>query len=170
VVVIAIPLMMIMFARIEGYYGVVASELKLGKTPPPPHKRESVVIVPTSTVNLMTERAISAALSLGEIVVAVAVAADEEECDRIKREWDDWQTDVPIEVLLDPQRSLIRTVLRYIESVQNEDAVITVLIPEIEPAKRRHEILHNQRGRILEAVLKAKTDVIVARMPFRLHE
>jgi amino acid transporter len=170
VVVIAIPLMMIMFARIEGYYEVVASELKLGKTPPPPHKRESVVIVPTSMVNLMTERAISAALSLGQIVVAVAVAADEEECDRIKREWDDWQTDVPIEVLLDPQRSLIRTVLRYIESVQNEDAVITVLIPETQPAKRRHEILHNQRGRILEAVLKAKTDVIVARLPFRLHE
>jgi hypothetical protein len=170
VVVIAIPLMMIMFARIEGYYAVVASELKLGRTPPPPHRRESVVIVPTSTVNLMTERAITAALSLGQIVVAVAVAADEEECDRIKREWDDWQTEVPIEVLIDPQRSLIRTVLRYIESVQNEDAVITVLIPETEPAKRRHEILHNQRGRILEAVLKAKTEVIVARMPFRLHE
>ncbi len=170
VVVIAIPLMMIMFARIEGYYKEVASELKLGKTPPSPRKRESVVVVPISTVNLMTARAISAALSMGEIVVAVAVAGDEDECQKIKREWDDWEPGVPIEVLLDPQRSLVSSVQHYIESVEDEDAVITVLIPELEPAKRRHEILHNQRGRILEAVLKARTDVIVARMPFRLHE
>ena len=77
---------------------------------------------------------------------------------------------MPIEVLNDPQRSLIRTVLRYIESVENEDAVITVLIPQVIPHKRCHEILHNQRGRPLETVLKARTDVIVARLPFRLHE
>ena len=47
---------------------------------------------------------------------------------------------------------------------------MTVLIPEIVPRKRRHEILHNQRGRLLEAVLKARTDVIVAIMPFKLHD
>ncbi len=170
VVVVAIPAMIILFARIEGYYAEVASELKLGKTPPAPRKGESVVIVPTSTVNLLTEKAISAALSLGEIVVAVAVAGDEDECDEIRRAWDEWSSSVPIEVLLDPQRSLVRSVLHYIESVENEDAVITVLIPELVPAKRRHEILHNQRGRILETVLKARTDVIVARLPFRLHE
>ena len=128
------------------------------------------MIVPTSTVNLLTEEAISAALSLGETVMAVAVAGDEKECDRIKREWDEWQTGVPIEVLLDKHRSLIRTVLHYIESVENEDALITVLIPEVIPRKRRHQILHNQRGRLLETVLKARTNVIVARLPFRLHE
>lgn len=170
VVVIAIPLFILLFSRIESYYAEVASELRLGKTPPTPRRRESVVIVPTSTVSLATEKAISAALSLGEIVVAVAVAGDEEECRQIKRAWDDWQPGVPIEVLLDPRRSLIRTVLRYIESVQDEDLAITVLIPEIIPDKYRHQVLHNQRGRLLETVLRARTDVIVARVPFRLHE
>ncbi len=170
VVVVAIPLMIIMFARIESYYAKAASELKWGKTPPPPQKRVSIVIVPISTVNLLTRKAISAALSMGEIVVGVGVGSDEDECEGIKRAWDEWAPGVPIEVLNDPQRSLIRTVLRYIESVENEDAVITVLIPEVIPHKRRHEILHNQRGRLLETVLKARTDVIVARLPFRLHE
>jgi amino acid transporter len=78
VVVIAIPALMALFAVTERYYEAVARELKLGKTPPPPHKRHSVVIVPASTVNLLTQRAVSAALSLGETVVAVAVAGDEE--------------------------------------------------------------------------------------------
>jgi amino acid transporter len=170
VVVIAIPALMALFAQTERYYGQVAVELKLGKTPPPPHKRHSVVIVPASTVNLLTERAVSAALSMGETVVAVGVAGNEEECDRIKREWDDWSCGVPIEVLLDRQRSLVRTVLKYVKSVENEDATITVLIPEIIPRKRRHEILHNQRARLLAAVLKARTDVVIAILPFHLHD
>jgi amino acid transporter len=170
VVVIAIPALMVLFDQTERYYAAVARELKLGKTPPPPHKRHSVVIVPASTVNLLTEMAVSAAISLGETVVAVAVAGDEEEADRVKRDWDDWSCGVPIEVLVDRQRSLVRTVLRYVKSVEGEDATITVLIPEIVPRKRRHEILHNQRARLLAAVLKARTNVIIATLPFHLHD
>ena len=170
VVVVAIPVLMQLFNATEHYYDEVARELKLGKTPPPPRKRQSVVIVPASTVNLLTQKAVSAALSLGETVVAVAVAADEEEADRIRRDWNDWACGVAIEVLIDPQRSLVRTVLRYVKSVQDEDATITVLIPEVIPRKRRHEILHNQRARLLAAVLKARTSVIIATLPFHLHD
>ncbi len=170
VVAVAIPSLMVLFARTEGYYARVASELRLGKTPPAPRKRQSIVIVPTTMVNFLTMKALSAALSMGETVVAVAVAGDEEESEQIRRGWDDWRSGVPIEVLLDPHRSLTRTVLRYIKSVENEDAAITVLIPEVIPSKRRHEILHNQRGRILEAVLKARTDVVVATLPFHIHD
>jgi hypothetical protein len=169
-VAIAIPLLIVLFSRIETYYGRVARELRFGKTPPRPRKRDSIVIVPTSTVNLLTQKAVSAALSLGETVVAVAVAGDDDECEQVTREWDEWRSGVPIEVLRDPHRSLIRTVLRYIKSVQNEDATITVLIPQVIPSKRRHEILHNQRGRLMEAVLKARTSVVVATLPFHIHD
>jgi len=170
VVVLLVPLLMLLFSRTEGYYAKVASELRLGRTPGTPHRRESIVVVPTTTVSLLTEQALSAALSLGETVVALAVAGDEEESEQIKRAWGDWRCSVPIEVLLDPHRSLIRTVLRYIESIEAQDATITVLIPEIIPSKRRHEVLHNQRGRLLESVLKSRTDVIVATLPFHLHD
>jgi amino acid transporter len=169
-IVIAIPLLMLLFHRTEVYYAGVGRELRLGLTPPHPHRRHSVVIVPTSTVNLLTERALSAALSMGDSVMAVAVAADEEERARIIRAWSDWAYDVPIEVIVDDHRSLIRSVLRYVASIEDEDAVITVLIAEIQPRKRYHEILHNQRGRLLAEVLRARTDVIVATLPFRLHD
>jgi hypothetical protein len=169
-VVLTIPLLMLLFSRIEGYYAGIAKELRLGKTPPTPRQRESIVIVPVTTVNLLTETALSAALSLGDTVVAVAVAGDEDEADRIKQDWGFWNCSVPLEVVVDPQRSLIRTVLKYIRSVESEDAQITVLIAELIPRKRRHEILHNQRGRLLEAVLKARTDAVVATLPFHLHD
>ncbi len=170
VVTLAIPLLMYLLARVESYYAEVARELRLGRTPPPPRRRESIVVIPTTTVSLLTERALSAALSLGETVVAVAVAGDERERDQIKHAWDEWRCSTPIEVLIDPRRSLVRTVLRYVESIESEDATITVLIPEVRPRKRRHEILHNQRGRLLEAVLKARADVVVATLPFHIRD
>ena len=170
VVVVTIPLLMVLFSRIEGYYAEVARELRFGRTPPPPRQRESIVVVPTTTVSVLTERALSAALSLGDTVVAVAVAGDEQEAQGIKRSWDDWSCNVPIEVVIDPQRSLVRTVLQYVKSVQSDDTAITVLIAELRPRKRRHEILHNQRGRLLEAALKDRTDVVVATLPFHLHD
>jgi hypothetical protein len=169
-VVLAIPLMMLLFARTERYYAEVGRELKLGLTPPHPRRRHSIVIVPTSTINLLTERALSAAMSMGDTVIGVAVAADEEERRRIERDWTEWACGATIEVIVDRHRSLIRSVLRYVESIEDEDAVVTVLIPEILPRKRRHQILHNQRGRLLAAVLKMHADVIVATLPFKLHE
>jgi hypothetical protein len=161
---------MFLFNNTETYYKKVAVELKLGKTPPRPHKHESIMIVPTSTVNAMTEKALSAALSMGETVIAVSVAGNEDERKEIIEQWNHWACNVPLEVLIDPHRSLVRTVVRYVKRIEHDDATITVLIPEILPRKRRHEILHNQRGRLLSSVLKARTDVVIATLPLHLHD
>ncbi len=170
IVTIAIPVLMFTFSKTETYYAKVAKELKLGKTPPPPHKRESIVVIPMATVNLLTQKAVSAALSLGETVIAVAVAGDDEEREQIERSWTEWSCGIPIEVIVDPQRALIKSVLKYVESIEDGGAMITVLIPEILPSKRRHEILHNQRGRLLETVLKARTNVVIAILPFHIND
>ncbi len=170
VVVLAVPLLIALFSRIEHYYAAVGRELRLGRTPPPPRRMDSVVVVPTSTVNLLTERAMSAAVSLGDTVVAVAVAGDESERAQIERDWGTWNCGPSIEVVVDPRRSLIRSVVRYVRSIDREGVLVTVLIPEVLPRKRRHEILHNQRGRLLAAVLKARTDVVVATLTVRLHD
>jgi hypothetical protein len=47
---------------------------------------------------------------------------------------------------------------------------VVVLIPEVEPRKHRHEILQNQRGALLAAVLRIRTDALVCTLPFRLHD
>jgi len=170
VVVVAIPVLMLLFDRTERYYAEVAKELELGQTPPRPHAEKSLVIVPTSKVNLLTEKVLSAALSLSKDVVAVAVAGDEDEKAQIQADWATWACGVRLEVIIDPHRSLVRSVLRYVDGIEDKDMVVTVLIAEIEPRRPWHEVLHNQRGRLLAAVLRARTNVIVATLPFRLHE
>ncbi len=171
VVVLVIPLLMLLFWRTEVYYDEVARELRLGQTPPAPHAQASIVIVPTTTISRLTELALSAALSLGDRVVAIAVAGDEEEADHLRDTWGRWACNVPLEVLLDPHRSLVHTVLRYIETLDTHDQRVMVLIPQIIPHRRRHEILHNQRARLLESALKARTrDVVIASLPFHIDD
>jgi hypothetical protein len=75
---------------------------------------------------------------------------------------------VPLEVVIDPHRSLVHTVMDYVEAIPKDDVNVTVLIPELIPTKRSREILHNQRGRLLEAALKSRSDVIVATLPFHV--
>jgi amino acid transporter len=170
VVVVTVPLLMLLFSRIETYYATVASALRLGRTPDLPHKRESIVIVPSSTISKLTELALDAALSLGDTVIAVAVAGDEEERERLLDDWSTWKCSVPLEVIVDPHRSLVRTVTKYVDSVENDDVTVTVLIPELIPSKRRYEMLHNQRGRLLETALKSRTDVLVATYRYHIPE
>jgi hypothetical protein len=45
---------------------------------------------------------------------------------------------------------------------------VVVLIPEVEPRRLRHQNPQNQRGLILANVLRRRSDVTVARTPFRL--
>ncbi len=170
VVVVTVPLLMLLFSRIETYYARVASALRLGRTPDLPQKRESIVIVPTSTVSTLTELALNAALSLGDTLIAVAVAGDEEERERLLDDWSMWKCSVPLEVIVDPHRSLVRSVTKYVDSVENDDVTVTVLIPELIPSRRRYESLHNQRGRLLETTLKSRTDVLVATYRYHIPE
>jgi len=170
VVVLVIPMLMLLFWRIEVYYDEVARELRLGQTPPAPHARASIVIVPTTTISVLTELALSAALSLGDRVVAIAVAGDEEEADHLRDTWGRWACNVRSRCCSIPTaRSYTRAPLHRIARRPRQR--VMVLIPQIIPHKRRHEILHNQRARLLESALKARTqDVVIASLPFHIDD
>jgi hypothetical protein len=58
--------------------------------------------------------------------------------------------------------------LDYLGSPEIRDRQVMVLIPEVEPRKLRHRLLQNQRGVVLANVLRRRTNVNVARVPYRL--
>jgi hypothetical protein len=169
VVAIAIPALVWMFNRIARYYSGVAAELGLGTVPAAPHPSESLVVVTVSTVSRMTESALSAALSLGDDVVAVSVQFDADRAAALRQDWNRWAPGVRLEILHPPTRSIATPMLMYLGSpeITSRDQVL-VLIPEVEPRKWVHRVLHNQRDVILAEVLRRHSDVTVARLPFRL--
>ncbi|MFK0022348.1 APC family permease [Streptomyces sp. NPDC090798] len=168
VVVVAIPLLMLLFDRIQRYYTTVGRELGLGEVPPPVRGGDSLVIVPVGEVSRLTQHALSAARALGHEVVAVAVHADPAKVRALRDSWDRWNPGVRLDVVDSPQRSLVEPIVDYVRRAEEGGRQIAVLIPEVEPLHRRYQILQNQRGLLLAAALRARTDVVVCVVPYRL--
>ncbi|MFJ5213225.1 APC family permease [Streptomyces sp. NPDC088354] len=168
VVVIAVPLLMLLFARIERYYLRVREELRPGVVPDPPRRTDSLVIVPLGEVSRLAQHALTAALALGDEVVVVAVHCDPEKSRRLLENWERWHPGVRLDVIESPHRSLVQPILAYVKRAAAGGRQIAVLIPEVEPRHRRYRILQNQRGILLATVLRARTDVVVCLVPYRL--
>ncbi len=171
IVIIAIPAIIALFARVDRYYRDVAAELGMGETPPAPRPEPSLVVVPVAAVSRMTSAALSKAVSLGDEVAAVSVQFDDKAAASLQDEWDRWQPGVPLTILRSASRSIAKPMLAYLHSprLQARSSVL-VLIPEVEPRKWRHQLLQNQRGIILANVLRRHSDVTVARMAFHLEK
>jgi hypothetical protein len=167
-VVITVPALMLLFARIESYYTAVGRELDLSGTPPPPAPTRSMVIVPVGSVSKLTEHALSAALSLADDVIAVSVWPDPDQCREFRAAWDRWDPGVRLETLVSPHRSLVHPMVAYVRQAAEGGRQIAVLIVEVQPRRWRYRILQNQRGLLLAAVLRAGTDVVICTIPYRL--
>jgi len=161
-----IPGIMLLFDRIERYYAAVGVELGLGQLPPRP--RPGVVVVPVATITAATERVLSAARSYGEHVVAVTADTAPGTADALESQWAQWDPGVGLVVLPSPSRGLVGPLVTYVRDRIGEGLQVTVLIVELQPRRRRYEILHNQRGLVLATILRSRTDAVVATLPYRL--
>ncbi|MCL4421600.1 MAG: APC family permease [Actinobacteria bacterium] len=172
VVIVAIPVLLYGFARVSRYYARVGKDLGLGTIPAKPISAASLIVVAVNAVSNMTEYALSTALSFGGEVIALSVQFDNDRADALRAAWDAWNPGVDLVILRSARRSITAPVLGYLGSADRvAHRRVLVLIPEVEPSKLRHRILQNQRGLILANVLRRRSDVTVARMPFHLtHE
>ena len=174
IVVIAVPLFIVLFMRINAYYARVAVSIGIDKIPPAPEGRETLVIVPIVNVSKLTSYAISEALSLGQEVTAISVIIDPADANQqrestLKEEWDKWNPGVPLQLLHTDYSSIVAPICHFIdEQLATDDRQIVVLIPVLVPSKLRYRVLHNQFDVILSRDLRKRTDVVVARvqMPF----
>jgi hypothetical protein len=103
VVVVAVPLLIVLFNRVEAYYSRAAEELATGVIPPQPERKRTLVVVPVTNVSRLTQHVLSEAISLGDEVMAVTVVFDGEpvgvpETD-VERAWQQWSPGVDLRVV-----------------------------------------------------------------------
>jgi amino acid transporter len=174
IVVVAVPLFIVLFKRINAYYERVAISLGINKVPPAPEGRDTIVIVPIINVSLLTSYAMSEALSLGQEVIAITVVVDdgdvsEQRGKELVATWNEWNPGIALKVLHTDYTSVVSPICTFIDKERRKgDRQMVVLIPVLVPAKLRYRILHNQLDVTLSRALRKRTDVIVARvqMPF----
>jgi amino acid transporter len=174
-VVIVVPLLVLMFTRIAAAYARIGALLEIGKTPGPPERMTSLVVVPVGGMSRLTREAISAALSLGDEVTAVTVCYPDLEEEKVvasfRQQWEAWDPDVPLIALHTMHRSLAPPIVKYLRTLEEEARYqrVVVLIPEVQPAKPWQWILHNQRGSVLNRAIRQGTDnVVICRLRFRM--
>ena len=174
-IIIVIPLLVLMFDRINVTYDKIGNVLELGKQPPPPRRLSSLVVIPVGGMSRLTAEAISAGLSIGDEVIAVTVCfadpEDEEVDAQFRAEWEAWHPNVPLVSLRTLHRSLAPRVVKYLRQIEDEDRYhrLVVLIPELQPLHWWQWILHNQRGFVLEQAIQHGTvNVVVCRLRYQL--
>lgn len=166
-IAVALPLLVLAFERVYRSYRRIGASLELGKPPAPPRPGPSVVVVPVGGVSALTGRALAAALSLGDEVVAVHVAyADEpRDNDRFRAEWEAWHPDVPLAIVDSHDRDLGRPFVDFLRG-RYPNRHVFVLIADVEPDRLWERILRNNRGNVLDRAVRRHTDAAVCRMRF----
>ncbi len=175
-VAVVIPLLVLMFLWVRRTYTRIGRQLGIGEVPAHPVKRASLVVVPVAGLSRLTAEGISAALSLGEDVIAVTVvftdSDDESHTDvAFRQEWNEWRPEVQLVTLRSAHRSIAKPIVSYLQSIEAEDKYhrLVVLIPEVQPARPWQWLLHNQRGLILDRAIRRGTqNVVLCRLRYRL--
>src|ERR1700677_723276 len=176
-IVLVIPGLVLLFNLVHMSYARIGTLLEIGQMPEQPSKRASLVVVPVGGLSRLTVEGLSAAMSLGDEVIAVTVCyADPDDVAAdvsFRDEWTQWHPDVELVTLRSTHRSLAKPVVDYLCEIERTDSYhrLVVLIPEVQPANPWQWVLHNQRGVILDRAIRHGTgNVVLCRLRFRLDQ
>ena len=136
----------------------------------PIERPRSEVIVPVSSVQDATVRAVVYAKSLQpSSIEAIHMATDPEEVPGVVEAWHDRRMDVPLVLVEAPFRDLGPPFLEEIRSrTARGDTVVTVVLPELVPEHWWQSLLHNQSALFFKRMLLFEPDVVVTSVPFHL--
>ncbi|MFY4730905.1 APC family permease, partial [Nitrospira sp. BLG_2] len=118
IVFLLVMILLLMFQGIRSHYKAVTEQIALdrrGERPPLP--RRNIVIIPISGLNRAVVRALDYARSRSGEIRAVYVDFDPEEGSKVKTQWAQWGGGVNLIALSSPYRSVLGSLLNYVEEV-----------------------------------------------------
>ena len=169
IVLILIPALVYAFSRIHKHYVGLGNELRLT-----PEDRfvpmNNAVIVLTPSIHKGVLPALQYAKTLSKDVRAVNIETDPLDTELLMDRWEQWSGGIPLIILESPYRSLMGPLMEYLDEVkqENDNQMITVVIPEFITASWWHRFLHNQSGLLLKVALLFKEGVVTTNIPYHI--
>ncbi len=171
-VLVAIPLIVLLFRAIHQHYVGVARQLSLTQARPIGAVRRHTALVLVSGIHRGVIPALEYAQSLApDNTTALYVDLDPEETLKMRAKWAQWASAIPLVVLASPYRSLVRPILNYVDELDKlyDDDVLSVILPEFIPSKWWQHLLHNQTALLIKAALLFRKGIIVTSVPYHLE-
>ncbi|NRD77604.1 APC family permease [Bacillus sp. BRMEA1] len=173
-VFIFLPLIVILFIRVNKHYEAVGEQLRIYAEEPAVPVEGNVIIVPVAGITKVVEHTINYAKSITDQIFAVYVSFDREDEKKFAEKWEKWQPDVRLVTLQSRYRSILQPLSKFIDTVEHKaeenNYQVTVLIPQFIPKKNWHNILHNQSSLLIRTYLLYKKNVIVATLPYQFKK
>ena len=173
VAVLAMAALYVSMQAINRYYARFRAELAVepDERCTPPSTVHAIVLV--VQVNWPVLRAVALATAARpDSIEAVTAAADAQEAEVLRADWDRRALPIPLRVLDAPYRDIGPPLLAHIRSLAGGKgrSVVSVYIPEYVVARWWQKGLHNQSALRLKARLLQLPGVIVVSVPFRLGD
>lgn len=175
IICLLIPVLVYLFIKVHKHYNDVRDQLVLTsegyKETMVPALGRHIVVIPVASPTQAVARAMRYAKMIRPYkIYAVHVCTDVARGEKVKKLWEDLEPSVQLVMIPSPYRQLTDPLIRFLYRLRRrvgpQDA-ITVLIPEFEPKKLWHRLLHNQSGSILRLRILNYLDVVVSTVPLK---
>ena len=176
-VVVAIPLVVTLFAVIHQHYQYVAQRLSIQELAPRSYisvpKPEIIThpaVVVVGQLNRGTVEALDYARTIADEIVAVHVDIGSTDRQKLQEKWQNLESDIPLEIIDSPYRSVIEPIVDFIGQFQESHPGVftTIIIPVFVPRNWWDSILHNQTTLFLKTALRANKSRIVTTVRYYL--
>lgn len=176
---IIIPLIILLFLRVQHHYEKISNQLSLKGLPPElkPYPKLRFVM-PISGVHRGVFQAVDFARSVSDNIIAVYIEVEPGAGERVRKKWEEWFPDIRLKVIPSPYRSIIGPFIefldRYDEEV-NDGQLAAVILPEFITEHFWGNILHNQMAWLIKVALlyrrrKKGYQQVIVDVPFHLRE
>jgi hypothetical protein len=171
-VMLAIPLLVMLFRKTREHYFKLSMQVSLSDFDRPQVARHTVIVPVSPFPNRVVLYAVEYAKSVSKDVLAVTVNVDALDHEELRKTWRKHIDDVNLIILDSPYRSVAGPLLHFIDEVEDlrSDDKLTVLLPEIVPAKWWHNLFHNQTSLLLKGALLFRKNIVVTSVPYHLEK
>jgi amino acid transporter len=169
--IVVLPGIIALFLTIRRHYDKVSRALEITPDEVRPEAFNHTVVVLVGRVHKGVLKALRYAKSMRpNHLAAVYMASDDEEAADMRRQWNEFKLDVPLEIVPSPYRDLVEAVETYLDDLDDrwDNDTVTVLIPEFVVDHWYENILHNQSALALKLALLDRRGTVVTSVPYHL--
>jgi len=163
-VIVAIPILIWMMAKIHNHYKEVAHSLSLdGLVPTVPRtsrltdRNHAPLVVMMNSLNRSSLQALDYALQMSDNVRALAIAVEPEQVEVLRKRWSGWLLDsIPLDIIESPFRNISEPLIEYLHNRDESDPAklpTIVVVPEFVVTDWWAKFLHNGTTSIIRAAL-----------------
>ncbi len=172
IIIILIPVLVAIFARIHRHYKHLADKLSFDNFSTSRKFIRNRVIMPISGVHNGTLAGLHFAQTLSDDITVVHVSIDPGETEKVKSKWALWGDGFRLIVLDSPYRLFLEPILEYIDKISlilAPNEIITLVVPQFIPRHWYGRFLHMRTAETLRKALLHRKNIVITEVPYQIE-